>query len=78
MSPATPAMGTYLAATSRPYSLGSSLNRFPFGEVSGPIAYLGEYQQIYLSTAFSGPAFINQIAFESAALGTLSDTLPSA
>ncbi len=53
---------------------GSSLNGFPFGEVSGPIAYLGEYQQIYLSTAFSGPLFINQIAFESAALGTLSDT----
>ncbi len=53
---------------------GSSLNGFPFGEVSGPIAYLGEYQQIYLSTAFSGPVFIHQIAFESAALGTLVDT----
>ncbi len=53
---------------------GSSLNGFPFGEVSGPIAYVGEYQQIYLSTAFSGPVFIHQIAFESAALGTLVDT----
>jgi hypothetical protein len=53
---------------------GSSLNGFPFGGVPGPGAYSGEYQQIYLSTAFSGLESIDQVAFESAALGTLSDT----
>jgi PEP-CTERM motif len=45
---------------------GSGLNNvFPFGcgPSCGP-TYLGEYQQIYSSTAFSGPITINQIAFE--------------
>jgi hypothetical protein len=49
---------------------GSGLNNvFPFGcgPSCGP-TYLGEYQQIYSSTAFGGPITINQIAFETAPL----------
>jgi len=40
-------------------------NVFPFGSNT----YLGEYQQIYSSTAFSAPMTITQIAFETAFTG---------
>src|SRR5215831_9506820 len=52
-------------------------NAFPFGcgsTCSGNV-YLGEYQQIYAASAFSGPITITQVAFETLAPGgSLSDT----
>jgi len=46
-------------------------NVFPFGANT----YLGEYQQIYTSTAFSAPMTITQIAFETAFPGfVITDT----
>jgi hypothetical protein len=49
-------------ATSFEIGLGNFSNVFPFSSSSPQ--YVGEYQQIYSSTAFSGPLLISSMAFE--------------
>ncbi len=70
------AFGRLAAAT--PITIGSTTgpNFFPFGFINGESEYLGEYQQVYLSSVFTGPVQIDQVAFESAPgfTGTLSNT----
>lgn len=46
-------------------------NVFPIGTNN----YVGEYQEEYTSTAFSGPVSITGIAFKSSATGTITDNL---
>jgi len=46
----------------------------PFGVVNGGAAYVGEYQQIYDSSAFSGPVQISKIAFSETDPGSLAAT----
>src|SRR5262249_13317163 len=61
-------------AVATPITIGGTnqANVFPFGTAQ----YVGEYQQIYISSAFSGPVLIDQIAFQTATFtsGSFSDT----
>jgi hypothetical protein len=49
----------------------------PFGILNGAAQYLGEYQQIYVSSAFTSPVLITQIAFanDNSAVQTANYTL---
>lgn len=68
--------GAFAEAT--PITIGSDTqpNAFPFGAPTGTnFPYLGEYQQIYAATAFSGPVWIWEVAFASAPGGGLATSI---
>lgn len=51
-------------ATSFEIGLGNAQNEFPFSSSVSLDEYVGEYQQIYSSTAFGAPLLISSMAFE--------------